>query len=182
MIRKLKPGERCPIHRRRDCCGRAEVHVYERKKHTKWEQVRPGVRRIGDEHADHPDGYRYKYSPAEMKKVVDKRIREQHGICAECHEPFTDYREVGPDHIKPKGMGGARADDRPENIRAVHHTCNSEKGSRRISVDEAGQDEAQSHTAEITGRGQASGHSEGRRDPSLAGVEHSVEERNAAEE
>jgi 5-methylcytosine-specific restriction endonuclease McrA len=100
---------------------------------TKWEQVWPGVRRIKDQFADHPDGYRYKLSPAEMKKVVDKKIREQDAKCALCGEPFEDYSNVAPDHIKPKGMGGARADDRAENIQAAHNwPCNLAKGSCRI--------------------------------------------------
>jgi hypothetical protein len=36
-----------------------------------------------------------------------------------------------PDHIDPKGMGGARRDDHPENIQAVHFCCNGKKGSTR---------------------------------------------------
>ena len=132
---KLKASEVCPIHRRRNCCGREFSSMMNRvfsKPHSKWGTVRPGVRRIRDEFADHPDGYRYKLSPAEMKKVVDQKIREQSGVCPACTLAFEDYSDVGPDHIKPKGMNGARADDRAENIRAVHHFCNSEKGSRRI--------------------------------------------------
>jgi hypothetical protein len=129
---KLKLSELCPIHRRRDCCGRSEFVRYEKPPHPKWEQVRPGVRRIRDERADHPDGYRYKLSPAEMKKVLNRKIQEQSGICAHCHKEFLDYADVGPDHIKPKGLGGGRADDRESNIRALHHWCNSERGSRRL--------------------------------------------------
>jgi hypothetical protein len=37
-----------------------------------------------------------------------------------------------PDHISPKGMGGAWRDDHPDNIQAAHWWCNGEKGSRRI--------------------------------------------------
>jgi 5-methylcytosine-specific restriction endonuclease McrA len=37
-----------------------------------------------------------------------------------------------PDHIEPKGMGGAWRDDHPENIQAVHRRCNLQKGSRRF--------------------------------------------------
>jgi hypothetical protein len=37
-----------------------------------------------------------------------------------------------PDHIEPKGMGGSWRDDHPENIQAVHWSCNSEKGSSRL--------------------------------------------------
>lgn len=140
-----------------------------------------GVWRIDD--PSHPRGYRELCSPAVLRKrkvrLVESRINPE---CWLCGEVFTDYNDIELEHKKPKGMNGARRDDHWDNLALAHSRCNSEKGSRRISVDEAGQDEAQSHTAEITGRGQASGHSEGRRDPSLAGVEHPVEERNAAEE
>jgi hypothetical protein len=40
---------------------------------------------------------------------------------------------VVPDHIHPRGMGGAWRDDHPENIQAVHWWCNREKGSSRGS-------------------------------------------------
>jgi hypothetical protein len=39
---------------------------------------------------------------------------------------------ISPDHINPKGMGGAWQDDHPENIQAVHWWCNGEKGSSRL--------------------------------------------------
>jgi hypothetical protein len=29
---------------------------------------------------------------------------------------FTNYNDIVPDHIDPRGMGGARRDDHPENI------------------------------------------------------------------
>lgn len=155
---KLKRNERCPIHRRRDCCGRAEIFTYVRKAHTKWEQVRPGVRRIRDEHADHPDGYRYKLSPAEMKKVLNQKIAKQSGQCAECGITFSDYSQVEPDHIKPKGMQGGRADDRESNIRALCHNCNFSKGSRRIPVEE--NSPSSDTTSDLTGP-QVRGDSEG---------------------
>ena len=50
---------------------------------------------------------------------------------------FTDYNEIVPDHIEPKGMGGAWRDDHPENIQAVHRRCNLQKGSRRLRPGEA---------------------------------------------
>lgn len=132
VMKGLKANALCPIHRRRDCCGRSEVHRYIRKAHTKWETVRTGVRRIKDEHADHSDGFRYKLSPAEMRKVIDQKIREQWALCSICDQPLTDYNDVVPDHKKPKGLGGARRDDRAENIGAAHSNCNIEKGSKRI--------------------------------------------------
>lgn len=127
---KLAAKAKCPIHGKFDCCGREQI--VQRQKGSKWETVRPGVRRIRDEHADHPDGYRYKLSPAEMAKVVFRKVGEQLNVCPHCEKPFEDMRQVGPDHIKPKGMGGARSDDRESNIRAVHHWCNVAKGSKRL--------------------------------------------------
>ncbi len=71
-------------------------------------------------------------SPAEMRKLLKRKVAEQNGMCTICHEEFTDYNDVVPDHKNPKGMGGALRDDHPYNIQAVHCWCNSEKGSTRI--------------------------------------------------
>jgi hypothetical protein len=49
----------------------------------------------------------WKASPAEMRKLMNRKIVEQGGICPICHEEFTDYSDVVPDHKNPKGMGGA---------------------------------------------------------------------------
>lgn len=127
---RLKHNQLCPIHRRRDCCGRESL--VERKRGSKWETVRPGVRRIRDEHADHPDGYRYKLSPAEMRKVINAKIIAQNGLCSICGLELKDYSDVVPDHQNPRGLGGARRDDRESNIGASHFWCNQEKGSQRI--------------------------------------------------
>jgi len=127
----LSPSERCPIHRNWTCsCHR--VRTYKRTNHPKWETVRIGVRRIRDEFADHPDGYRYKLSNAEMRKVLLKKIEEQHGRCGLCETSFATLTGIVPDHIKPKGMNSARADDRAENIQAAHLGCNFAKGSKRL--------------------------------------------------
>jgi hypothetical protein len=88
------------------------------------------VRRIEDPH--HPRGYRELRSPAEMRKLLNRKIIEQNGICPICLEEFTDYTDVVPDHEDPKGMGGAWRDDHPDNIRSVHFWCNEEKGSTRM--------------------------------------------------
>jgi hypothetical protein len=53
-----------------------------------------------------------------MRKLLNRRIRQQAGICAICHEEFTDYNDVVPVHRNPKGMGGAWRDDHPDNIQA----------------------------------------------------------------
>jgi 5-methylcytosine-specific restriction endonuclease McrA len=135
----LSPKERCPIHKQQPfTCPCHRVQRRARLKGSKWETVRIGVRRIKDQFADHRDGYRYKYSAGEMRKVLLRKVEEQHGLCALCGEPFTTLVGVVPDHIKPKGLGGARADDRPENIQAAHHhPCNFEKGSKRLPEGEA---------------------------------------------
>lgn len=66
-----------------------------------------------------------------MRKLLDLKIVAQNGICGICKEQFTDYSDVVPDHISPRGMGGAWRDDHPDNIQAVRWWCNGEKGSSR---------------------------------------------------
>jgi len=119
---RLQRKEVCPIHRSVTCCGREGNH-------KPW-RISLGVQRVEDPH--HPRGYRELRSPAEMKKLLNRKIAEQNGICAICEEPFTDYNDVVPDHKEPKGMGGGWRDDHPENIQAAHWWCNEEKGSLRI--------------------------------------------------
>jgi len=67
-----------------------------------------------------------------MRKLLDRKIAAQRGKCPLCNEAFTDYGDIVPDHTQPRGMGGARRDDHPENIQAVHWWCNGEKGSSRV--------------------------------------------------
>jgi len=93
-------------------------------------RLQPGIRRVEDPH--HPRGYRELRSPAEMRKLLNRKIVEQNGRCAICLEEFTDYDDIAPDHRNPKGMGGAWRDDHQDNIQAAHYWCNGEKGSTRI--------------------------------------------------
>jgi hypothetical protein len=65
--------------------------------------IRIGVRRLEDPH--HPRGYRELLSPAEMRKLLNRKIAEQDRKCAICHEEFTDYNDIVPDHRDPKGNG-----------------------------------------------------------------------------
>ena len=51
-----------------------------------------------------------------------------------CDSLFTNYDDIVPDHINPKGMGGAWRDDHPENIQAVHWWCNGDKGIKPALV------------------------------------------------
>ena len=55
-----------------------------------------------------------------MEKLLNRKITSQNGICGICKERFTHYSDVVPDHISPRGMGGAWRDDHPDNIQAVH--------------------------------------------------------------
>jgi hypothetical protein len=93
--------------------------------------MRLGVRRIEDPH--HQRGYRELRSPAEMRKLLNRKIIEQDRKCAICHEEFSDYNDIVPDHRDPKGMGGAWRDDHPDNIQATHWWCNGDKGSTRVA-------------------------------------------------
>ena len=124
---KLRRNEYCPIHRSLFCCGREQAR--------KERRFQLGVQRIEDPH--HPRGYRELRSPAEMRKLLNRKIVEQDGKCAICRTAFTDYNEIVPDHIEPKGMGGAWRDDHPDNIQAVHRRCNLQKGSRRLRLDDS---------------------------------------------
>jgi hypothetical protein len=120
---RLRSNELCPVHRSTSCCGRELL--------PKPKLIRIGIQRVEDPH--HPRRYRELRSPAEMRKLLNRKIRQQAGICAICHEEFTDYNDVVPDHRNPKGMGGAWRDDHPDNIQATHWWCNEEKGSTRMS-------------------------------------------------
>jgi hypothetical protein len=119
---KLRRNQYCPIHRSLSCCGRELI-----QKGSKFRRL--GVQRIQDSH--HPRGYRELRSKAEMRKLLDRKIVEQTRQCAICQVAFTNYSDIVPDHIDPRGMGGSRRDDHPENIQAVHFWCNGEKGSTR---------------------------------------------------
>jgi hypothetical protein len=82
---RLRTNEYCPIHQSRSCCGREQVQPAPKL-------VRMGVQRIEDPH--HPRGYRELRSPAEMRKLLKRKVVEQNGMCGICHQPFTDYNDV----------------------------------------------------------------------------------------
>jgi hypothetical protein len=131
---KLAAAELCLIHRRRDCCGRealkSRIGAPTGGRRTRYVSFEPGVVRIPDEH--HPRGYRERRSPSAMKRLLKRKVEEQEKLCGICIKPFTDARDIVPDHIEPRGMQAARRDDHPDNIQAAHSLCNLEKGSRRL--------------------------------------------------
>lgn len=92
---RLRPNETCPIHRSRSCCGR--------ERGSRTTLSRAGVQRIPDPH--HSRGYRELRSPAEMRRLLNVKIIKQNRVCAICQEEFTDYNDIVPDHLNPKGMG-----------------------------------------------------------------------------
>lgn len=71
---KLRRNERFPIHQSLFCCGREPL--------PRRRNLRLGVKRMDDPH--HPRGYRELRSPAEMRKLLKKKVVEQNRICAIC--------------------------------------------------------------------------------------------------
>ena len=67
---RLRRNEHCPIHRSLSCCGREAI-----RNERKATLIRMGVQRVGDPH--HPRGYRELRSPAEMRKLLNRKIVEQ---------------------------------------------------------------------------------------------------------
>src|SRR5271165_6775620 len=62
---KLRRNEYCPIHRSLFCCGREQAR--------KERRFQLGVQRTEDPH--HPRGYRELRSPAQMRKLLNRKIR-----------------------------------------------------------------------------------------------------------
>lgn len=128
MTTRLKVKEVCPLHRRRDCCGRSEFHRYAQVKkqgHGIWQSVRAGVWRAADG--------REKCSKAELRRRKDSLLR-QGKTCEACHEPFTDYRDVDLAHWQAKGAGGAFHNDAMSNLTLLHSRANMECGSMDLQT------------------------------------------------
>jgi hypothetical protein len=41
-----------------------------------------------------------------MRKLLNRKIASQNRKCGLCGAEFTDYSDVVPDHMNPRGMGG----------------------------------------------------------------------------
>ena len=94
---KLRRNEFCPIHRSLFCCGREQAR--------KERRFQLGVQRIEDPH--HPRGYRELRSPAEMRKLLNRKIVEQDGKCAICHKQLSRITARScPTTSSPKGWEG----------------------------------------------------------------------------
>src|ERR1039458_7320919 len=94
---KLKPNQRCPIHGRRDCCGREGVPERAPAK-------RPLYRTIGVGIHLYPDGH-VERSKGALVAHKNYLLRTGH-TCAACGQPFDDYCDAELSHRVSKGMGG----------------------------------------------------------------------------
>ena len=75
---KLRRNEYCPIHRSLFRCGREQSKMERR--------LRLGMQRIEDPH--HPRGYRELRSPAEMRKLLNRRQPYNRGAGLDQHFRF----------------------------------------------------------------------------------------------
>ena len=118
-MKTLRKNEKCPIHGGFFCCGRERPSLEARK----FASVNGIVR--------YPDG-REKCSPSVLgyRKGV---LLKKHPFCAACGELFEDYRDVELAHVKSKGAGGGKHDDRWENLTLMHRDENREQGSRSLT-------------------------------------------------
>lgn len=119
MNSRLKPRELCPLHRRRDCCGREPL-----KPKTPKHPRRNGITYMADG--------REVCTPAVLKKRKFMMVAAN-PFCAGCGEKFEDYREVELGHKVSKGMGGGRRDDSWSNLVLLHRDENREQGSRTLA-------------------------------------------------
>jgi hypothetical protein len=122
---RLTKSIRCPIHNSLTCCGRSPKQQMPRR--TTFNR---GIKRIDDPASER--GYREIRTPAEMRKLLLVKVREQDGKCALCGEEFEDMHEVTADHKRIRGMGAAHLDSHPDNVQAVHGRCNCERGSKPL--------------------------------------------------
>lgn len=134
MKSQLSYGEMCPLHKSLFCCGRKVVRA---------KSERPGIKLILDAH--HPRGFREKHSPSLLQKRKHT-LMSTRPICFYCKKNFLDdktpYSEIELCHIEPKGNGGARHDDHPDNTTLGHKSCNRANGSKRPTVRQFGQFQA----------------------------------------
>ena len=124
MLGKLKTDELCPLHRRRDCCGRAEFCQPKQKRNGVWYPIRPGLWRANDG--------REKCSPAELRRRKNGMI-QSHPFCEVCGQKFTDYDEIELGHRESMGMGGSRRNDAMPNLCLLHKSSNRAMGSMSVA-------------------------------------------------
>jgi hypothetical protein len=119
---RLRPNEFCPIHKSLSCCGRETL--------PKPRLVRFGVQRVEDPH--HPRVYRELRSAAEMRKLLNRKVRQQAGNMRDLPRKVHRLQRHRSRSQESQGNGRAWTDDHPDNIQATHWWCNEEKGSTRM--------------------------------------------------
>lgn len=93
-------------------------------------EKKPPVRQVRDSRNER--GYREIVNAAELQRRLLVKVKEQKGLCGICWQPLPEeLNRIHPDHIEPKGLGGATHDSHIDNLQATHIRCNLEKGSRR---------------------------------------------------
>ncbi len=122
---KLRAKELCPLHRRRDCCGRSQEIARAVTPKPNWRGIGPGVR-------EYPGG-RIVKTPAALKRRKDFLLKKE-TVCAACEEAFTDYREVDLAHREGAGMSGWKRDDSDANTTLLHHGANIAQGSLDLEI------------------------------------------------
>jgi hypothetical protein len=112
---RLRRNEYCPVHKSLSCCGR---EIAARRPRL----IRLGVQRIDDPH--HPRGYRELRSPAEMRKLLNRKIVEQDRKCAICRAfPPSKWANCAPTCTRSLCYKVFRRQDQP--IQPGSRTCSS---------------------------------------------------------
>ena len=70
-------------------------------------------------------------SATDWQKMKQEMWKDAPLLCHICHQRIMRYEDFQPDHVEPRGMGGGRRSDAPENILPSHSWCNFQKGSKR---------------------------------------------------
>jgi hypothetical protein len=65
--------------------------------------------------------------------LLDQNMASQNSKCGFCAIALTDYSDIVPDHICPRGMGGTWRDAPLDNIQVAHWWCNGRKGRDELS-------------------------------------------------
>ena len=78
---RLRRNQLYPLHRSLSCCGIETIPKEKRQRQM-------GVRRVEDPH--HPRGYWELRSNGEMRKLLDRKIVTQNGVCALSNGQFAD--------------------------------------------------------------------------------------------
>ena len=69
-----------------------------------------------------------------MRRLLNRKVVVQDTECALCHVKFTNCADIVPDHINPRGMGGAWRDDHADNIQAAHWRCNGREDRASLNL------------------------------------------------